>query len=375
MAIFRASPEYVMTNCLLHIAEAAHRRGHEITVYTHEWNGAEPDYIRVVRFPITAKTYQKRTTEFFTRLAGSVRTDATDVVLGFNRGPGLDFYFSGGNCFVYTEKQTRSGMYRFFNREYAARAALEQEVFSPESKTRIFYFSEEQKAQFIRTFNTPASRFCPLPPAANQNCRRTAEYENIRHNKRRIFSAGPDDVVLIQVAINMLRKGVDRTILAVAALPEAIRSRIRLCLIGRETEKLRQLAESTGIARQTFFEGPQFDLRDYLYAADMMIHPARVEVTGPMLLEALDAGVPVLCTDNCGYADYIVNSHAGGTVTGGHDFDQMELNAALLSFLCDTAQLRLLSRDALDFMRHYNTFSYADTVVNTLEQKGSHATR
>ena len=38
MAIFRASPEYVMTNCLLHIAEAAHRRGHEITVYTHEWN-------------------------------------------------------------------------------------------------------------------------------------------------------------------------------------------------------------------------------------------------------------------------------------------------------------------------------------------------
>ena len=80
MAIFRASPEYVMTNCLLHIAEAAHRRGHEITVYTHEWNGAEPDYIRVVRFPITAKTYQKRTTEFFTRLAGSVRNDATDVV-------------------------------------------------------------------------------------------------------------------------------------------------------------------------------------------------------------------------------------------------------------------------------------------------------
>ena len=266
-------------------------------------------------------------------------------------------------------------MYRFFNREYAARAALEQEVFSPESKTRIFYFSEEQKAQFIRTFNTPANRFCLLPPAANQNCRRTAEYENIRHNKRRIFSAGPDDIVLIQVAINMLRKGVDRTILAVAALPEEIRSRIRLCLIGRETEKLRQLAESAGIAKQTYFEGPQYDLRDYLYTADMMIHPARVEVTGPMLLEALDAGVPVLCTDNCGYAEYVMNSHAGGTVTGGHNFDQMELNAALLSFLCDPAQLRILSRDALDYMRHYDTFSYADTVVNTLEQKGPHAAR
>ena len=107
----------------------------------------------------------------------------------------------------------------------------------------------------------------------------------------------------------------------------------------------------------------------------MMIHPARVEVTGPMLLEALDAGVPVLCTDNCGYAEYVMNSHAGGTVTGGHNFDQMELNAALLSFLCDPAQLRILSRDALDYMRHYDTFSYADTVVNTLEQKGPHAAR
>jgi len=125
---------------------------------------------------------------------------------------------------------------------------------------------------------------------------------------------------------------------------------------------------------QILFTGALHDIRDYLFAADLMVHPARFEVTGPMLLEALDAGLPVLCTDTCGYADYVTKSHAGGTVSG-KGFDQMELNASLLSFLWNAGQLKYLSEYALDFMKHHDTFAYADMVVDVLEQKGSHAVR
>lgn len=374
MAIFRAIPENGMRNCLLRIAEAARRRGHEIIVYTSEWKEESPDFIRVVRFNIHSSQYHKRTREFFFRLADAVREDKPAAVLGFNRGPGLDYYFTGGNCFVFTEKQNRSGVYRLFNREYATRAALEQEVFSPASGTGIFYFGEEQKKQFIRTFHTPAERFIRLSPSANQDCRRTADYEFLRAEKRRQLSAGEDQLVLVQVAANMMQKGVDRTILATASLPEEIRRRVRLCLIGRDIPKLHRLAAELGLDGQILFTGALHDIRDYLFAADLMVHPARFEVTGPMLLEALDAGLPVLCTDTCGYADYVTKSHAGGTVSG-KGFDQMELNASLLSFLWNAGQLKYLSEYALDFMKHHDTFAYADMVVDVLEQKGSHAVR
>lgn len=374
MAIFRAVPENGMRNCLLRIAEAAHRRGHEITVYCYEWKTEIPAYIRLVRFSVRSPQYHKRAREFFFFLEKAVRTEKQDVVLGFNRGPGLDFYFTGGNCFVFTEKQNRSGVYRLFNREYATRAALEQEVFSPSAGTGIFYFSEEQKSQFIRTFHTPETRFFQLPPSANQNCRRPQDYEALRHTKRFRLSVGPSDLLLVQVAANMMQKGVDRTILAMASLPEDIRGRVRLCLIGRDIPKLHQLAASCGLERQIFFEGARHSIRDYLFAADLMVHPARFEVTGPMLLEALDAGVPVLCTDTCGYAHCVTKSHAGGTVSGKW-FDQTELNASLLSFLWNPEQLSYLSAYALDFMKHYDTFAYADSIVDVFEQKGSHASR
>ena len=252
----------------------------------------------------------------------------------------------------------------------AARAALEQEVFSPGAKTKIFHFSDEQKSQFIRTFHTPENRFLQLPPAANQDCRRGGDYAERRAAMRRRFSAGESELVLVQIATNMMRKGVDRSILAVASLPEEIRARVRLCLVGRELPKLRQLVAEQHLENQVFFEGVQYKVRDYLFAADFLLHPARVEVTGPMLLEALDAGVPVLCTDLCGYAPCVVKSHAGGTVAG-KAFDQMELNVSLLSFLWNPEQLRELSGYALDFMKHHDSFAYADAVVDAMEQKGT----
>ncbi len=361
-----------MRNCLLRIAEAAHRRGHEVTVYCCECKPDAPDYIRIVRFAGSSDLYRKRGREYFDFLKDSVQKDKQDVVLGFVRGPGLDFYFSGRKCFVFSEKQNRSGVYRIFNREYAMRAALEQEVFSKTSKTGIFYFSEVQKNQFIRTFNTPEKRFYQMPPSANQNCRRTPDYQLLREAKRFQLSVGDSDLLLIQIAANMMQKGADRTIHAMASLPEDIRSRVRLCLIGHDTQKLRHLAASYGLEKQIFFEGLRYDIRDYLFAADLMVHPARVEVTGPMLVEALDSGVPVLCTDTCGYSGYVTKSHAGGTVSG-KNFDQMELNASLLSFLWNQEHLKELSSYALEFMKHCDTFAYADIVVDVLEQKGSNA--
>ena len=60
----------------------------------------------------------------------------------------------------------------------------------------------------------------------------------------------------------------------------------------------------------TIFKGRE-DIPRFLMGADLLVHPAYVENTGTVLLEAIVAGLPVIATDVCGYAHYIEEANAG----------------------------------------------------------------
>ena len=57
--------------------------------------------------------------------------------------------------------------------------------------------------------------------------------------------------------------------------------------------------------------GGRDDVPAWLWAADLLVHPAYAENTGTVLLEAAIAGLPVLTTSACGYADYIRDADLG----------------------------------------------------------------
>ena len=79
------------------------------------------------------------------------------------------------------------------------------------------------------------------------------------------------------------------------------------------------------------FLGGRTDIPDLLAAGDLLIHPAHAENTGTVLLEAIAAGLPVIATDVCGYADHIVKAVAGKVLAS--PFDQDELNRELATAL------------------------------------------
>ena len=76
------------------------------------------------------------------------------------------------------------------------------------------------------------------------------------------------------------------------------------------------------------FLGGRDDIPDLLLAADTLVHPARSEAAGIVLLEAMVAGLPVIATAACGYAHHI--EAAGAGIILPEPFNQASLNDALL---------------------------------------------
>ena len=63
--------------------------------------------------------------------------------------------------------------------------------------------------------------------------------------------------------------------------------------------------------------------------ADLLAHPARVDVTGAVILEAVINGLPVVATDCCGFAPHVVRSGAGKVIRT--PFDAEGFAAALVA--------------------------------------------
>ena len=367
MAIFKYFPFGGIQNDFMRIVEAAHRRGHRITAFAYDWKGPVPEYLDLKLFRLRAFTNHRKAEEFFERLQKAVKANPPDVLLGFNRGPGLDVYFAGDNCFTLTEKEKHGGMYRFFNKRYAVYSDLEKEVFAPESKTVVMYLVEAQKKQYMKCFHTPATRFRLLPPGMNPDCRRGPDADALRSAKRAELKVAEDELMLVLVAANLMLKGADRVIEAVAALPDELKQKVKLFLVGKDAGGgLAKLVQQEKLEGHVFFEGLSSKVREYLLAADLMVHPARNEATGTVLIEAIAAGLPVVCTDNCGFHRYVAESHSGCVISGR--FDQMELNMTLQTILWNPSQLKQLSHYGLEYAETADFYSRAEKAVDIVEE-------
>jgi UDP-glucose:(heptosyl)LPS alpha-1,3-glucosyltransferase len=84
--------------------------------------------------------------------------------------------------------------------------------------------------------------------------------------------------------------------------------------IGPSSKAARQfarMARRRGVAGRVRMLGIREDIPELMAAADLLVHPARTETTGTVILEAIVNGLPVLASAVCGYADHIAKADAG----------------------------------------------------------------
>jgi len=348
----------------LRIVNTALERGHGVQILAKDWQGEKPTGLNVQLLSHSALSNHRRCDKFNQALAGFLQNSSVDAVVGFNKMPGLDVYYAADSCYQARMRNTRGSIYRMMGR-YRTYAGFEKAVFSPQSQTEILLLSPQEKQKFIDCYATPEERFHLLPPGIEQDRFRPANAPAIKAETRQELGVSEDQIMLLMVGSAFQTKGVDRAIRALSNLPEGLRERVRMFIVGKgKIKSFSAFANKLNLAEQVVFPGGRDDVPKFLLAADLLLHPARTENTGTALIEAMAAGLPSLVTENCGYAFHVKDAAAGVVVPV--PFQQEALDKALYELLSNS-DLHALAENGVQYASRSDMTGLHDKAVDIIE--------
>ena len=131
-----------------------------------------------------------------------------------------------------------------------------------------------------------------------------------------------DQPLWLAIGVQPHVKGFDRIIAALAAHPTAQLTIAGLGDAERNGRVVRRWARRLGCDGRLTLLGFREDIPELMAAADVLVHPARYETTGTVLLEAIINGLPVITTAACGYAQHVDAAQAGIVISEPFDGDR-----------------------------------------------------
>ena len=198
---------------------------------------------------------------------------------------------------------------------------------------------------------------------------RSVDKQECREEVRKELGLGQHDHMLLMVGSGFITKGLDRALIAIAALPATIKDKTRLCVIGEDNPRpfVKMVSKLGLVDNVTILRGRE-DVPRFLAAADLLVHPAYQENTGTVLLEALVMGLPVVATGICGYAQYIEEAGAGTVLA--EPFDQQSFNQVVMNMLTSTER-EAWERNGVAFGEWADIYSMPDRAADLICQRVS----
>ncbi len=362
--LFKYFPYGGQQRDMLRLALACRSRGYEIDVYTTAWDGERPPSLRIHLHRPRAWSNHGRVRKYHAWLARQLAAHPPACVVGFQKMPGLDVYFAADVCYQATAREQHGRLYRLLPR-YRLYQRFEQAVFGRDSRTRILMISLAQEQSYVQYYGTAADRIHRMPPNLPRDRLPGPQAAQMRRAFRQTLGLGDSDRLLLQLGSDFRRKGLDRSLLALASLPKTLSVKTRLCVVGDSPRRpFARLARRLGVADRVIFLGPCDDVPQILVAADLLVHPAYQEAAGIVLLEALACGLPAVVSGICGYAPYVAQSQAGWVLP--EPFDQALFNRTLQAAL-ERDDLAEVGHRGIEFARREDLHSMVDAAVAVIE--------
>jgi len=338
------------------IASELKSREFEIKIFTGKWEGENPEGFDVVQLGISGITNQGKNLNFFNKVKKELESYQPDLVFGFNKMPGLDFYFAADTCFKYKMRTTKSNFYRLTPR-YRKSLGFEDAVFNKELRTKIFVLNEKQRKEFLYEYQTQEERLIETPPGISRDWSHS-EILNIRQD----LQLPEDSNLLLFVGSDFKRKGLDRAIRALKFLEEKHPNSF-LLVAGQDDEiGLKNEIRNLELQKKVIFLGPVNNINSLMTQSDVLLHPAREEAAGNVIIEAMISSLPVITCDAVGFASFITKYNAGRVLQG--DFNQHLFNTILEEFINQDVDRTKKGMEGLkDDQYFYSRFSFiADSI-------------
>jgi UDP-glucose:(heptosyl)LPS alpha-1,3-glucosyltransferase len=367
--LFKYFPHGGLQRDFMRIARACAALGVRVQVHTLSWVGDCPDGFDVQVPDIRAFTNHRRYARFAAHLQAVFARNPVDLVVGFNRVPGLDVHFAADPCFA-ARAAARGALYRATPR-CRHFLAFERAVFAPAAHTQVLVLTAAQQAEFMAMHGTLAERFTLLPPGIARDRMAGDDAPALRASLRAELGLDADERLLLLLGSGFRVKGLARALQAMAALPPAQRARTHLLAVGQDAAgPFVGMARRLGLGNQVRIQPGRDDVPRLLQGADLLIHPAHAETAGMVLLEAIVAGLPVLTTDTCGYAHHVRDADAGVVLPS--PFAQPALDAALAAMLTGLQDPPTAARwrsNGIAYGRGHDLYGMPDTVARGLLER------
>lgn len=365
--LFRYFPFGGLQRDFLRIARTCLQRGHEVKVYTMTWEGPPEEGLHIEILPTSGWQNHTRSRSFSQQLKKHLQHDQPDLVIGFNKMPGLDLYYAADVCYQTRIKAQRPFWYRWLPR-YHQYLRDERAVFAAQIPPKILVLSAHQREEYHHCYAVPLDHFHLLPPGISKDRLAPPNANALRAAQRQAYEVEDDEEILLLVGSGFKTKGLDRILLGLASLPLSLREKTRLWIIGQDNFlPFLRLAKTLKVDQQITFLGGQHDITKFFLAADFLVHPAYHENTGTVLLEALATGLPVLTVATCGYAHYIDEAQAGIVLPA--PFEQNNFNQHLEHMLQSPTRA-IWRKNGLAFAQSADIFSLPEKAVDYIESLG-----
>jgi glycosyltransferase involved in cell wall biosynthesis len=182
---------------------------------------------------------------------------------------------------------------------------------------------------------------------------------------REAHGLGKSDFVMVAVGRLIKRKAFDRLI---HVLSEIKHDRFKLLLLGTGPleQELKALAASLGVGSRVIFKGfvSDHDKFRLLRISDAFVYTSQHEGFGIVFLEALGAGLPVVCYNKGGQLDFMRDGENGRVVPLN---DEVAFRRACEELASDQSRYDKMSRAAVETAQRYYVDAYARKHIEIFE--------
>ena len=299
----------------LGIARLLRARGHTVTVFTARISSTDETTIGEIAADLDVEvvkcdawTNHGRNLRFAAAVAELTR-GRFDRLVGFDKLICLDVLYCADPSIRF---RLRSNPFLGLLPRYRALARLEKNSFAAKATTRLLLLNERQASEYRQVWSTDAERLFLVPPTISLARRQPAfRHDGTRERVRDALAIENSIWSWLSICMQPHNKGLDRVVDALAAFPKA-----RLLVVGANAADKRaaaclRRAQNLDVNERITWLGYRSDLGELMAASDVLVHPARLETTGSVILEAVINGLPVVTTTACGYSRHVETAQAG----------------------------------------------------------------